>query len=273
MAKRTLNNIMSFDGDDEKDFQKEFIEHLVKENGYIQRKCSDHYNRELALDSGLLWEFIGNTQPDAMKALLRSCDNDAEKAKNKLCKYLRNQTLSKGDNLVNVLRTGLTIETTHIDLMYMKPETSMNPDQVVKYGKNVLSVMEEVIISDSERVDLVVFINGIPIMSFELKFSSNQSYQAAIEQYKKDRNPHNALFEFTSGCIVNFAMDENEVYMTTRLNRSKTQFRPFNIGTGEGIETGAGNPKYKDKYSVSYMWEDILKKDTVMDLLSKFVFV
>ena len=274
MAKRNINTIMTFgDGDAEKDFQREFIDHLTSENGYIQRLCGTHYNRELALDIGLLWEFIGNTQPDAMKGLIRGCNGDAEKANMKLCKYIRNLTQSKGNNLVNVLRTGIDIENIHFDLMYPKPATKLNPVQQKKYEANIFSVMEEVIISDTERVDLVTFINGIPIMSFELKFSVNQSYQNAISQYKKDRNPNNPLFMFTSGCIVNFAMDENEVYMTTKLHKEKTQFRPFNIGRGEGIDTGAGNPKYVDKYSVSYMWEDILKKDTVIDLLSKFIFV
>lgn len=274
MAKRNLNTMMNFsDDDEEKDFQKEFVKHLTDEDGYIERSCGSDYNRELAMDIGLLWKFVENTQPDVIQALIRGCDGDEGKAKNKLAKYIRNQTQSKGDNLVNVLRNGVDIESKHIDLMYSRPTTKMNPVQFEKYQANIFSVMQEVVISDEERVDVVTFINGLPIMSFELKFSVNQSYRNAIAQYKKDRNPKNPLFDFTSGCIVNFAMDENEVYMTTRLQKEKTQFRPFNIGKGEDIDTGAGNPKYKDKYSVCYMWEDILTKDTVTDLLSKFVFV
>lgn len=124
--------------------------------------------------------------------------------------------------------------------------------------------MEEVWASDTERIDLVVFLNGFAIMSFELKCNfAGQSYQDAILQYRTQRNPKTRLFYFKAGCIVNFAMDLEEVYMTTRLANDGTFFLPFNMGSGTGIDAGKGNPVYPDKYSVYYMWEDILKKDTV----------
>lgn len=113
-----------------------------------------------------------------------------------------------------------------------------------------------------ERVDLVIFLNGIAIMSFELKCNAaGQSYQDAIYQYRVDRDPNTRLFRFKAGCLVNFAMDLEQVYMTTKLAGNSTFFLPFNMGNGEGVNAGAGNPTFKDKYSVSYMWEDILKKD------------
>ena len=111
-------------------------------------------------------------------------------------------------------------------------------------------------------------------MSFELKCNAaGQSYQDAIYQYRVDRDPKTRLFWFKAGCLVNFAMDLEQVYMTTKLAGNATFFLPFNMGNGEGVNAGAGNPTFKDKYSVSYMWEDILTKDTVLDLISKFIFI
>lgn len=134
--------------------------------------------------------------------------------------------------------------------------------------------MEEVWASDDERIDLVIFLNGLVIMSFELKCNAaGLSYQDAIYQYRVDRNPKTRLFWFKAGCLVNFAMDLEEVYMTTKLAGNATFFLPFNMGNGEGVNAGAGNPTYEDHYSVSYMWEDILTKDTVLDLVSKFIFI
>ncbi len=158
--------------------------------------------------------------------------------------------------------------------MYTKPATTFNRDLLGKYEKNIFSVMEEIWASDDERIDLVIFLNGLAIMSFELKCNAaGQSYQDAICQYLVDRNPKTRLFWFKAGCLVNFAMDLEEVYMTTKLAGNATFFLPFNMGNGEGVHAGAGNPTYEDKYSVSYMWEDILTKDTVLDLISKFIFI
>lgn len=134
--------------------------------------------------------------------------------------------------------------------------------------------MEEVWASDTERVDLVIFLNGFAIMSFELKCNfAGQSYHDAIEQYKKQRSPKTRLFLFKAGCLANFAMDLQEVYMCTRLSGEGTYFLPFNIGNGHGVYAGKGNPIFDDKYSVYYMWDDILQKDTVIDLISEFIFI
>ena len=139
---------------------------------------------------------------------------------------------------------------------------------------NIFSVMEEVWISDKERIDLVVFLNGLAIMSFELKCNmAGQDYTFAINQYRTERDPKNRLFLFKAGCLVNFAMDLNEVYMATKLDGPSTYFLPFNKGNGEGINAGKGNPIYDDRFSVYYMWDEILKKDLVIELISKFVFV
>lgn len=131
---------------------------------------------------------------------------------------------------------------------------------------------EEVWASDEERIDLVVFLNGLAIMAFELKCNAaGQNYENAILQYRTERNPKTRLFRFKAGVLVSFAMDLEEVYMTTKLDGEATFFLPFNMGKGEGINTGAGNPVLKDEYSVHYMWDNILQKDSVLEIISKFI--
>ncbi|MBO5741455.1 MAG: type I restriction endonuclease subunit R, partial [Bacteroidaceae bacterium] len=155
-----------------------------------------------------------------------------------------------------------------------KPATTFNKQQNILYGQNIFSVSEEVWASDKERIDLVIFLNGLAIMSFELKANtSGQSYEDAIWQYRTERSPKTRLFRFKAGTLVNFAMDLEQVYMTTKLDESATFFLPFNMGNGEGIDTGAGNPIYEDKYSVHYMWDDILQKDSVLEIINKFMFI
>lgn len=111
-------------------------------------------------------------------------------------------------------------------------------------------------------------------MTFELKCNvAGQSYEDAIYQYRTERNPKTRLFLFKAGALVNFAMDLEQVYMTTKLEKDATFFLPFNMGNGEGVNAGAGNPIYEDKHSVFYMWEDVLTKDSILEIISKFMFI
>ena len=117
---------------------------------------------------------------------------------------------------------------------------------------------------------MVIFLNGIPIITMELKNSfTGQTYKNAINQYKKHRDKNDQLFRFKERAIVNFAMDTDEVYMTTRLNNEETLFLPFNKGDG----MGAGNPSVEGKLKTHYIWEEILTKDSILDILHKFVYV
>ena len=134
------------------------------------------------------------------------------------------------------------------------------PDEMDALRKIYKTDLEDTIVGfinaevTKARVDLVIFLNGLAIMSFELKCNAaGQSYQDAIYQYRVDRDPKTRLFWFKAGCLVNFAMDLEQVYMTTKLAGNATFFLPFNMGNGEGVNAGAGNPTFKDKYSaVSY---------------------
>ncbi len=259
------NSILS-----EKEYQHFIMERLSQDNGYEIRKATN-YDRYFACDRELLFRFLNDTQPDEMATLRKIYKDDLEDT---IVSFIGAEVTKTRGSLLNVLKHGIEISNLTLNLMYTRPATTFNKDLMAKYEKNIFSVMEEVWASDDERIDLVIFLNGLAIMSFELKCNAaGQSYQDAIYQYRTDRNPKTRLFLFKAGVLVNFAMDLEEVYMTTKLAGNATFFLPFNMGNGEGIDAGAGNPTFKDKYSVSYMWEDILTKDTILDLISKFIFI
>ena len=260
-----MNDILS-----EKEYQHFIMDRLEKDNGYVIRKATD-YDRLFAVDRGMLFQFLNSTQPDEMAALRKIYKDDLEDT---IVSFINAEETKARGSLLDVLKHGIEISNLKLELMYTKPATDFNKDLLAKYEKNIFSVMEEVWASDKERIDLVIFLNGLAIMSFELKCNAaGQSYEDAIFQYRTERNPKTRLFLFKAGVLVNFAMDLKEVYMTTKLTGQNTFFLPFNIGNGKGVNAGKGNPTFKDHYSVSYMWEDILTKDTMLDLISKFMFI
>ena len=258
--------------DERYEYQREIIDHLVNENGYVERSHRN-FDKNHALDRELLFEFLKNTQPDVLEELSKIFGDDLEET---IINTINNFVTSKRGSLLDALKHGININNKQLTLLYGKPATSFNPELSELYDKNIFSVMEEVYPDEAnkERVDLVIFINGFAVISFELKSNSQgQNYEDAIRQYRTKRNPKDRLFRFKAGCLVNFAMDTEEVYMTTQLDKEKTFFLPFNMGKGEGVNSGAGNPIFEDKYSVSYMWEDILTKDTLIELITKFIFI
>ncbi len=254
----------------EKQYQRYIIDYLVDKNGYIERTNAD-FDRYYAVDRKMLFEFLNSTQLDEMIKLKKIYKDKFEET---LLNVINNQITSKKSSLLETLKHGIELSNTKLTLMYTKPATSFNRKLNEKYNENIFSIAEEVYAKDGERVDLVIFLNGFAIMSFELKCNaSGQNYENAINQYRTSRDPKSRLFLFKAGCIVNFAMDLEEVHMTTKLSGNSTYFLPFNKGNGEGTETGKGNPLNPDGFGVSYMWEDILKKDSLIEILSKFVFV
>ena len=254
----------------EKEYQKFLLERLEKDNGYVIRKASN-FDRYFAVDREMLFKFLEDTQHETMEYLRKIYKADLEET---IVSFINAEATKARGSLLDVLKHGIEISNQKLELMYTKPATTFNPDLTRKYGQNIFSAMEEVWASDKERIDVVIFLNGLAIIAFELKCNAaGQSYQDAIYQFRTDRSPKTRLFMFKAGTLVNFAMDLEEVYMTTKLAGDATFFLPFNMGNGEGVTAGAGNPAFEDKYSVSYMWEDILTKDTILDLISKFIFV
>ena len=245
----------------EKEYQKFLLERLEKDNGFVVRKATN-FDRYYAVDREMLFKFLNDTQPDTMNYLRKIYKDDLEET---IVSFINAETTKTRGSLIEVLKHGIELSNQKIELMYTKPATTFNTELTKKYSQNIFSVMEEVWASDKERIDVVIFLNGLAIMAFELKCNAaGQSYQDAIYQFRTDRNPKTRLFRFKAGTLVNFAMDLEEVYMTTKLDGQATFFLPFNMGNGHGVTAGAGNPAFKDKYSVSYMWED---------LISKFIFV
>lgn len=254
----------------EPQYQRYIIDYLVNKNGYIERN-DVNFDRYYAIDRELLFKFLSDTQPDEVTKLKKIYKDKFEET---LLNFINNQITSKKSSLIETLKHGVELANTSLTLMYTKPATEFNKDLNKKYTQNIFSVAEEVYAKDNERIDLVIFLNGFAIISFELKCNaSGQNYEDAIRQYRVDRDPKSRLFLFKAGCIVNFAMDLEEVYMATKLSGVSTYFLPFNKGNGKGIETGKGNPLNKDGFGVTYVWEDILQKNHLIEILSKFVFV
>ena len=253
----------------EKEYQKYILERL-SENGY-EVKPAAGYDRLFAINRETLFQFLNTTQPDEMDALKKIYKADLEETI--IGVINAEETKSRGSRL-DILKHGIEIANHRLVLMYTKPATTFNIMLNKLYKQNIFTVSEEVWASDNERIDIVIFLNGLAIMTFELKCNAaGQSYREAIYQYRIQRKSTTRLFRWKAGALVNFAMDLEQVYMTTKLEGESTYFLPFNMGKGEGIDTGAGNPIFEDKYSVSYMWEDILQKDTLIEILGKFMFI
>ena len=255
--------------DEKREYQKFILDYLATHNDYVVRKNKD-FDRLFAMDREMLFKFLNDTQPDTMTALSKIYKKDLQDT---VVNLLNTEMTKNRGSLLNVLKHGVEIAGMHLDLMYTKPATDFNKEILAKYERNIFSVIEEVTASDSERVDLVIFLNGLAIIAIELKSNMmHQSYHDAIRQYREARNPQTRLFLFKAGVLVCFAMDLQEAYMTTKLEKEGTFFLPFNMGNGEGVEAGKGNPiADNDKYSVAYMWEDVLKKDSILELISKFI--
>lgn len=245
------------------DFQQWIIKDLKEKNGYSQRDAAQ-YNPRLAMDEELLWDFLMETQEETMDYLLKKLSKET-------IITLINKEIVKGGFLF-ALKEGVFIENKQLRLLYRKPATSFNEKAVQQYKANRLSVIEEVVYEEGGRIDLVIFINGLALFSIELKFNpSGQSVQDAIKQLK-GRNPNNRLFRFEQGVLASFAVDTMEIYMTTQLKGQETYFLPFNMGKGEGIDMGSGNPHNPNGVDTEYLWLDVLTKDSILQLIESFIF-
>lgn len=259
-----MNNILT-----EKEYQAYIIEKLSN-IGYEVAPASE-FDRLFAINRTALFRFLNDTQPKAMEALRKIYK---EKVEETIVAFINQEETKERGSRLDVLKHGVELANIHLDLMYTKPATTFNKELNELYRKNIFTVSEEVWASDEERIDLVIYLNGLAVMTFELKCNAaGQSYQDAIFQYRMERNPKNRLFLWKAGALVNFAMDLEQVFMTTKLSGSSTFFLPFNMGCGEGIQVGAGNPICKDEYSVHYMWDNILQKDSLLEIFSKFMFI
>lgn len=260
-----MNNILT-----EKEYQRYIIDKLVQNAGYVEASAQE-FDRLYAINRKALFKFLDDTQPEKMAALRKIYK---DKTEDTIAAFINQQETKSNGSRLDVLKHGVELANIHLDLLYTKPATTFNKELNALYHKNLFIVSEEVWASDDERIDLIIFLNGLAVITLELKCNAaGQSYQDAIYQYRTQRNPKDRLFLWKAGSLVNFAMDLEQVYMCTRLSGNSTFFLPFNMGCGEGIQVGAGNPLLEDEYSVHYMWDNILQKDSLLEIFSKFMFI
>ena len=249
---------------------EEAIEHyLITEGGYIKGGVNS-FDKDLALEPHTLLTFIQNTQPKEWDKYQTIYGSGSDKAFiDRFCKEVRHV------GLIHALRQGITDRGIKFRLAFFKPETGLNEQTLKLYEQNILSCTRQLYYSsrNNNSLDMVLFLNGIPIVTMELKDQfSEQNVTDAIKQYQYDRSPAEAIFDFPNRALVHFAIDLKEVYMTTRLESGNTYFLPFNQGLGgAGNIGGAGNPAREDNFDVAYLWENALYKDRLMEILQKFV--
>lgn len=253
----------------EKNFEEAIEEYLITSGGYIKGNPND-FDRVSALDKGTLLSFIKETQP---KKWERYCTVYGASAEDSFIKRFSKEVKDKG--LIQVLRHGFKDRGILFKVCFFKPETSINEDTMQLYNENILHCTRQLHYSilNENSIDIVLFLNGIPVVSMELKCQfTGQSAYNAINQYKFDRASKDTIFEFRNRVLVHFAVDLYEVYMTTKLNGEKTYFLPFNQGSnGAGNVGGKGNPLNSDGYQTSYLWEKVLYKDKLMEIFHKYM--
>jgi type I restriction enzyme R subunit len=252
---------------EKEDYQHLILERLKEDNNFRIRPNSA-FNSGLAMDTELLIEFLESTQSETINKLHRLYQEHTYET---IISVINSEINKSSRGLIDVLKHGVEFDNgATIRLMYRKPDSTINTEAVEQYQKNIFSVMEEVYHKSNERIDLVIFLNGIAIFAIELKCNtSGQDYSDAIRQYKDARDPATRLFKERAGVLAAFAMDLKEVYYTTKLAGRDTNFHPFNIGS----ELGKGNPLNPDGLRVSYMWENIWKKDQILYLIERFIYI
>lgn len=260
----------------ERTFQNEVIAALEAQ-GWLTGD-SREYNRELALYPQDLLDYVQETQPEAWEKYQRVYPQDTENA---LLKRVVSQLEKGHKGTVGILRQELKDRGVRFKLCQFMPEHDLNDTLWQNYRVNRLRVVPELVYSphgEELRIDLVCFVNGIPVVTMELKSEFKQAVQRAIQQYRTTRLPETKgrkkepLLTFKRGALVHFAVSQYEVYMSTHLQGQKTVFLPFNKGTHDG---GAGNdiPANPETYATAYLWEEVLQPDALLNVLGHFVHV
>ena len=223
------------------------------------------YDRQLGLYPRDLLDFVRETQPQQWERLERI---HGEKAGEKFCKRVAKQLDDRG--VVEVLRRGVEDLGARFKLVFFAPGSDLNEVLAEKYWANRMTVVRQLHYStkNENSADTVLFVNGIPVVTLELKNQlTGQTYRNAIDQYKRSRPAREVLFGLNRRAVVHFAVDTDEAWMTSKLAGMDTVFLPFN----RGFDNGAGNPPVPGKYRTSYLWEEVLAKDSLLDILHRFV--
>ncbi len=254
-------------------FQQAIVSALTAD-GWLEGKA-EHYDRELALYPEDLLAYLHETQPEAIDKLAKFYHDKTDAM---ILKRAVEQMDKHG--ALHVLRHGFKDRGAKIRLCQFKPDHGLNPETLTRFAANRLRVVQEVSYSPharegyNPRLDLVLFVNGMPVATLELKSEFKQSVENAKQQYRKDRPPKDPktkkpepLLSFKQRTLVHFAVSQDEVWMTTKLAGTDTFFLPFN----KGHEGGAGNPPNEHGYATDYLWKQVFARDAWLDILGRFI--
>ncbi len=244
----------------EQDFEEHIEQHLLA-SGYHKRLPTD-YDKESCLIPAEVIRFIKSSQPEVYEKLQIQLGAEADK---QIIYRLSNEIAKYG--ALHILRKGFKTRGCTFKMAYFKPASGMNPDAQALYRENRFSIVRQLKYStkNENSLDMGLFLNGIPIITAELKNSlTGQFVEEAIKQYKSDRDPREPLFKFKR-CLVHFAIGNEKVFMTTRLQEDSTRFLPFNIDTE--------NPVNPTGHKTAYLWEDTLQPDTLLTLIQNYLHV
>ncbi len=254
---------MAFTDKTEKGFETLIVNWLVDQNGY-QQGTNEDYNKEYAIDETRLFRFLNDTQPKEMAKL---GVNQSDQKKRQFLNRLSGEITRRG--IIDVLRNGIKAYPADLILFYFTP-TENNEQAKRLFDKNIFSVTRQLryaIDASKLALDLCLFINGLPVITIELKnHFTGQTTADAVEQYKKDRNPRELLFSFKR-CIVHFAVDDQTIQFCTKLCGKASWFLPFN----KGYRDGAGNPPNPEGIMTDYLWKDILTKTKLSRIIENYV--
>lgn len=244
-------------------FETAIVDHLTA-NGWLLG-VADDFDSELGFDSKAVLEFVQESQPNEWQKMVSFFQTGAEaKFVSRLVKELDLR------GMLDVIRHGITDSGIKFKLAYFKPDSNLNPETLQAYESNKLYATRQVHYSTKNRnsIDLLLSLNGLPLATCELKnHFTGQNVHHGIRQYRNDRDPRELLFQFKKRALVHFALDSDEIYFTTRLDGGKTRFFPFN----RGLRLGAGNPLIEGKHKTSYFWEEILQKDSWLEIVARFL--
>ncbi|VBF49768.1 type I restriction endonuclease subunit R [Burkholderia pseudomallei] len=246
----------------EKGLEALIVRDLCTGGGYV-RGNSAHYNRDVALDVAQLFAFLQATQPKAVETLELASEGIK---RTQFLHRIQGEIAKRG--VVDVLRKGVSHGPAHVDLYKLLP-TLGNVSATENFGKNVFSITRQVRYSNDElqrALDMVVFVNGLPLMTFELKNSlTKQTVADAITQYQTDRNPNELLFQL-GRCVAHIAVDDAEVRFCTHLTGKTSWFLPFN----RGWNSGAGNPPNPQGLKTDYLWKAVLVRESLANIIENF---
>ncbi len=253
-------------------FENEICQHLASSGWLYADGDAAHYDRARAFFPADVLAWVQTTQPKAWDVLTK---NHGAQAEVTLLTRLRDQLDQRGT--LDVLRQGIELLglKAPLKLAEFKPALGINPDILARYAANRLRVVRQVHYSlhNENNIDLVLFLNGLPVATVELKTDFTQSVQDAIDQYRFDRHPKpkgqapEPLLSFPSGALVHFAVSNKEVHMVTRLDGPATVFLPFNLGN----DGAAGNPVNPTGHRTSYLWEQVWARESWLEILGRYL--